>query len=386
MALTQAGRHIRVNTNLGEDKIFLESFEGEERVSDLFRFELGMLTEDASFSMESLLHQPVVVSMNLRDDTDRNYHGIISHIEEVGTRTEGYVFYRATMVPWAWLLTLFNDCRIFQNKSVPDIVQQVFSDRGFTDYANRCTGTYPVREYTVQYRETDFNFISRLLEDEGIFYFFEHSADKHTLVLADQMSAFVACPGQSSAAYDTTPGLWQDEDVVLSVRRTQQIPRRQSHRERLRFHKPKAAIDANLDSSRKGEFYEYPGKYTVRDDGSRYARIRLEEQEVRLLTIHAETNCRAFRPGFKFTMTGYFREDANQEYAILVDATSGREQHPHIRRPAGGVRLSQYPRSDPVSVPYHPPAMRGARLSRARRRRWWWASPAKRSGWTNTGG
>src|SRR3954447_22356204 len=182
--ITQAGRHIRVNTNLGEDKLFLESFEGEERVSDLFRFELGVLTDDPAFSMDSLLNKPVVVSMNLHDDTDRNFHGIVNHIDEVETRVDGHSLYRATMVPWTWLLTLFNDCRIFQNKSVPDIVEQVFRDRGFTDFANRLNGSYQPREYTVQYRETDFNFISRLLEEEGIFYFFEHTVDKHTLVMA----------------------------------------------------------------------------------------------------------------------------------------------------------------------------------------------------------
>jgi len=247
--ITQAGRHIRVNTNLGEDKLFLESFEGEERVSDLFRFELGVLTDDPAFSMDSLLNKPVVVSMNLHDDTDRNFHGIINHIDEVETRVDGHSLYRATMVPWTWLLTLFNDCRIFQNKSVPDIVEQVFRDRGFTDFANRLNGSYQPREYTVQYRETDFNFISRLLEEEGIFYFFEHTADKHTLVMADQASAFVDCPSQSSAAYDTTAGLWQDVDVVLGLRRTRQIRVGKVTENDYDFKKPRTSIDADLDSA-----------------------------------------------------------------------------------------------------------------------------------------
>src|ERR1022692_1039668 len=99
MALTQAGRHIRVNTSLGEDKLFLESFEGEERVSDLFRFELGLLTEDPAFNMDSVLNQPAVVSIALSDGTDRNFHGIINHIEEVETRPEGQTLFRATLVP-----------------------------------------------------------------------------------------------------------------------------------------------------------------------------------------------------------------------------------------------------------------------------------------------
>jgi type VI secretion system secreted protein VgrG len=356
MVLKQANRHIRINTNLGEDKIFLETFSGEERVSDLFRFELGLLTDDPSFSMDSLLNQPAVVSLTQHDDTDRHFHGIINHIEEIETRTEGYTVYRATMVPWAWLLTLFNDCRIFQNKTVPDIVQQVFGDRGFTDYANRVTGTYTPREYTVQYRETDFNFISRLLEDEGIFYFFEHDQNKHTLVMADQPSAFVDCPGQSSAAYDTTPGLWQDLDVILSVRRTKELRVGKITENDYDFTKPKVAIDADLTSDRKGEFYEYPGKYIIRSEGSRYARIRLEEQEVRILTLTAETNCRAFRAGFQFAMTGYFRDEANQAYHILV----------MYHRAANNIHISnmEMPESFdyrntleaiPASTPYHPP-------------------------------
>jgi type VI secretion system secreted protein VgrG len=355
MALTQAGRHIRVNTNLGEDKVFLESFEGEERVSDLFRFELGLLTEDPSFSMDSLLNQPAVVSISQHDDSDRNFHGIINNIEEIETRKDGETLYRATMVPWAWLLTLFHDCRIFQNMAVPDIVQKVFSDRGFTDYANRCTGTYPQREYCVQYRETDFNFISRLLEDEGIFYFFEHSADKHTLVMADQPTAFVACPGQSTVAYDTTPGLWQDVDVVLSLRRSQYVRVGKVTENDYDFTKPKSSIDANLEASRPGEFYEYPGKYTVRDDGSRYARVRLEEQEVKLLTISAETNCRALCAGFQFTLTGYYREAANQAYSLISvrHRAASNNYISHERQDAFDYRNTI--EAIPQSTPYHPP-------------------------------
>ena len=356
MALTQAGRHIRVNTVLGKDKVFLESFEGEERVSELFRFELILLTDDPGFTMDSLLNKPAVVSLSLHDDTDRHFHGIINDIEEIETRVEGYVVYRATMVPWTWLLTLFDDCRIFQNKSVPDIVQQVFTDRGFTDYANRLTGSYQPREYCVQYRETDLNFISRLLEDEGIFYFFEHDDNKHTLVLADKPTAFVDCPCQSTAVYDTTPGLWQELDVVLSVRRTQRLRVGKVTENDYDFTKPKTTLDANLTSDRKGEFYEYPGKYTVRDEGSRYARVRLEEQEVKLLTLHAETNCRAFRPGFKFTLTGYYRDEANQAYAMLaIHHRAANNTHISSAELQEAFDYRNSVEAIPAETPYHPP-------------------------------
>ena len=354
--LTQAGRHIRVNTSLGTDAIFLESFDGEERISDLFRYELGLLTGDSSFTMDSLLNQPVVVSLSLWNDKDRNFHGIINHIEEVETRTEGYVLYRATMVPWTWLLTLFHDSRIFQNMAVPDIVTKVFTDRGFSGkFDNQCTGTYNPRDYCVQYRETDFNFISRLLEDEGIFYFFQHTADGHTLVLADQMTAFANCPEQYEVAYDTTPGLWQEEDVVLSMRRQQRIRVGKVTENDYDFTKPTSSLRSNLSASRPGEFYEYPGKFTTKDDGSRYARIRLEEAEVKLNTITAETNCRTFLPGYQFTLSGYYRDDANQAYALLsVRHVAANNVHISTElQEAFDYRNSI--EAIPVSVPYHPP-------------------------------
>ena len=352
--ITQGGRHIRVNTNLGEDKLFLESFEGEERVSELFRFELGLLTDDPGFSMDSLLNQPAVVSLSLHDDTDRNFHGIINHIEEVETRVDGHTLYRATMVPWTWLLTLFNDCRIFQNKSATDIVTQVFSDRGFTDFSLRAGGC-KVREYCVQYRETDFNFISRLLEEEGIFYFFEHTVDKHTMVLADSPGAFVDCPGQSTAAYDTTAGLWQDVDVVLNVRRVKQLRVGKVTENDYNFELPKTSLRADLDSDRKGEFYEYPGKYKIKDEGTKLARVRLEEQEVRINTLIADTNCRAFCAGFKFTLTGYYRQDANQAYNLLAVQHKAANNTYISADHEDNFTYRNALEAIPASVPYHPP-------------------------------
>ncbi len=318
MPTTQGDRYIRVNTSLGEDVLLLESFEGIEGVSVPFQFELGMLSESTSLDMKGLLSQPVVVSIRLPDDSDRSIHGLVSRIEEVESGLDGFTAYRAEIVPWIWFLSLFQDCRIFQNKSALDIVKQVFGDRGFTDFDDRTSGTYAPREYCVQYRESDLNFVSRLMEDEGIFYFFEHTPDKHTLVLADQASSFAPCPVQSSAAYDTTAGMWQDEDVVLEIRRTQRVRVGKVTVNDYDFTKPNNTIDANLaDSSRKGEFYEYPAKYTARDEGTQYARVRLEEQEVKLLTINGKSNCRAFQSGYRFSLKGHFRSDANQDYTLL---------------------------------------------------------------------
>jgi type VI secretion system secreted protein VgrG len=355
--LTQAGRHIRVNTPLGEDAVFLETFEGEEHVSKPYSFALGLLTSDPNFDMAGLLNKPAVVSLQLADDSDRNFHGLINQIEEVETREDQLVLYRATMVPWLWFLTLFDDCRIFQNMTALDIVLKVFADRGFTDFSNSTTGTYIVREYCVQYRETDLNFVSRLLEEEGIFYFFRHEVDKHTLVLADQASSFVDCPGQAKVAYDTVPGLWHEDDVMLSVRRAKLVKTGKITVNDYDFEKPNTTIDANLDGSRKGEFYEYPARYKVRDDGSRIARVRMEEQEVQLEVITGTTNCRTFRAGFKFALSGHFRSAANQEYTLLsIYHTAASNSHISSDEQNSFEYRNTF-EAMPHSAPYRPPRL-----------------------------
>jgi type VI secretion system secreted protein VgrG len=314
---TQAERYIRINTSLGDDVLLLERFEGVEAVSMPFEFEAAMLTEGDSIDISGLLNQPIVVTVRLPDDSERNFHGYFNRIEEVESGLDGLLAYRGHMVPWLWYLSLFEDCRIFQNKSALDIVKQVFKDRGFTDFTDSTTGTYPVREYCVQYRETDLNFVSRLMEEEGIFYFFQHTPDKHTLVLADAATAFAACAGQSAAAYDTSPGAWQDEDVVLSLRCVAETRVGTYTVNDYDFTKPSTSINANLSGQRKGEFYEYPAKYVTKDDGTRFARIRMEEQEVRLQMIQGQSNCRSFESGYKFTLSGYSRSDVNQDYSLI---------------------------------------------------------------------
>ena len=109
-----------------------------------------------------------------------------------------FTSYSATLYPWLWLMTMNSDCQIFQNMTVPDIIKKVFSNLGFSDFKDSLSGSYTAREYCVQYMETSFAFVSRLMEEEGIFYFFTHTASAHTLVLADDASAFNPCPGTST--------------------------------------------------------------------------------------------------------------------------------------------------------------------------------------------
>ena len=230
------------------------------------------------------------------------------------------------MVPWFWFLNLFSDCRIFQNKSVPDIVEQVFQDRGFSDFESRLRARILPREYCVQYRETDFNFVSRLIEEEGIFYFFEHTTDKHTLVLADDVSRLrrlsqtgdrpASCQPRGAAPTKTPCPFWKRNSACR--------PALPTHR--LRFHKAQYKSLATLAGQQKGEAYDYPGKYSTNDDGDQYAKIRLEELEVGNATVRGESNCMSFQCGYKFTLSDHYRDSANMDYTLLI-AGAPRAQH-----------------------------------------------------------
>ena len=171
---SQDTRSIAIQTPLGKDALLLKSFRGDEGISRLFHFDLELLTTQPALDFTQSRRQG-------RDDRpaawptahDRYFNGIVSSLSAVGGEGS-FAVYRAELVPWTWLLTRTTDCRVFQNMTVPAIVEKVFADLGFQDFQSRLKKVYPPREYCVQYRETDFNFVSRLLEHAGIFYFFEH--------------------------------------------------------------------------------------------------------------------------------------------------------------------------------------------------------------------
>ena len=185
---TQKNREMAIETTLGEDVLLLISFSGTEQLGRLFEYRLELASEDYQIDPESIIGQNASIRLNLGDNGVRYFNGYVSHFTQL-TSSGQLARYRATVVPWFWFLTRVADCRIFQDKTVPEIIQQIFRDRGFTDFENGLSGTYRTWEYCVQYRESDFNFISRLMEQEGIYYYFKHENGKHSLVMADSYSA-----------------------------------------------------------------------------------------------------------------------------------------------------------------------------------------------------
>src|SRR5262249_30547243 len=199
---TQTKRLLSVNVpSVGADVLLLTAFSGREEMSRLFSYQLDMLSENDAIAAKEVVGKGVTWSVQHVDAKPRHFHGVVNRFAAGPRAYRTMRFYRAEVVPWFWFLTRTANCRIFQNKTTPDIIKQVFGDFGFSDYEMSLQGSYVKREYCVQYRETAFDFLSRLMEEDGIFYCFKHEDGKHTLMLADAKSAYKDC-AESKVAYN----------------------------------------------------------------------------------------------------------------------------------------------------------------------------------------
>jgi type VI secretion system secreted protein VgrG len=347
---TQTSRPMRIKTALGEDALLLDGFSGVEKVSSPYGFTLDLLSEDPAIVAEDLIATPVVLSLQLPDGESRVFHGLVRRFAQLGQRDD-MTAYRAEIVPWLWFLSLSRNIRIFQQMSVLDILEKVFKDRGHTDFKVKCTRSYPVREYCVQYRETDLDFVSRLMEEEGIHYYFEHSDSKHELVLADDSTLNPTCPSFATARMG--PEDVKDEDVVHSIEDSRAAFLGSVSLTDYDYLQPSLSLDISASGKGTGEVYDYPGKYSKPEDGERYALLRLQSGEATQRVVTGTGTCRGFVAGHKFTLKDHYRKDVNQAY-LLVEV-----RH---RGQAGGYRSWSRGEEEyrnefvciPAATPYRP--------------------------------
>ncbi len=202
-AYTQANQPIEITTPLGQDVLLITSFHGEEGISRLFRFEADLLADvKKEIAFDKLLGQKITIRLNLIDNTKRYLSGICNRFSQ-GEADQDFCRYQIEIVPQLWLLTRTAQCRIFQQQSVPDILKAVLKGLD-PNVSYQLNGQYSPRNYCVQYRETDFAFACRLMEEEGIFYFFTHSADGHKLVIADSPQAHPDLTPSSNLTFQRT--------------------------------------------------------------------------------------------------------------------------------------------------------------------------------------
>lgn len=320
-----------------------------ERLGEPFRFRVEMLSKKDDVDLRAMLGKPMTVKLGLDSGYTRYFNGIVAEAAQTGFQTiedVRYASYEVVLVPKPWLLTRKSDCRIYSGKSVPAIIRDVLGEVGFGDLKLSLSADYAPREYCVQYRESYFNFISRLMQEEGIYYFFTHTANAHTMVLADALGAHAAVSGYASLPYspplhtgkrgEASIWAWQGERNVNTTR-CQLIDYDPMH--------PRASLLVTEDASNAGDIhtisklssFDYPGLYDDTGVGKRYAQVRAEADNALQHVQRGESDACGLSTGALFTLQDFPVASENREYLVVGTeiemagpdyASGGREVEP----------------------------------------------------------
>jgi type VI secretion system secreted protein VgrG len=341
MSVTQEYREIEFISPLGKDVLLLRDMKMTEELGRLFVIDLELLgTEYIKF--EDLLGQNVSIRLSLPGDKKRFFNGYVGTISQA-TDEGNFACYYATVYPWLWFLTRTSDCRIFQKKTVLEIIKEVFKDFDSAQIKDRTSGTYRKWEYCVQYRETDFNFVSRLMESEGIYYYFTHQEGKHTLILADAYSSHDVIPDyQKIPFYPPNSASLLEKECVSSWNIRKQLQPGAYVLNEYDFAQPKADLKVDSKVSRehneaKHEIYDYPGEYIEKEHGSNYAKTRIQELHTQYEQAQGQSIVRGITTGGLFSLAEYPRADQNREYLIISVKHSIRSDNFEANVGSGGA-------------------------------------------------
>ncbi len=312
---------LKLTTPLGADKLLIKTFHGEGRISEPFFFYLDMVSQEYELDFDQVVGEGITITMDLSTGEKKYYHGVCTRfIQGAYDGTECKYF--AELRPWIWQLHLTRDSRIFQEMKIPDIITKVFDDLGFTDYKDSLTGTYEQVDYCVQYQETAYNFVQRLMEDNGICYYFEHEDGKHTLVLSDDSTAHPECPGVPTVSMSPPDSSMIEDDTVSQISLEKSVATGKYAMDDFDFETPATDLlvtDVEALKEHKTtdlRVYEYPGGFTKSADGDKRAKVRMESLEYPVRLVNGQGNCRDFRFGYKFTLEEHEREDVNDTYLL----------------------------------------------------------------------
>lgn len=325
---TFENRSLRLECGVPASKVVLKNARVVEGLSQLTETKIEMLCADEQVNLQKFVGEPMIVTLDEETKggkVEHHFSGTCISVEFVGYY-QGDLHLVAEVRPWLWFLTRTRENRIFQEQTAPDIIKSVLGDYGFTgDLTERLQESYEVRQYCVQYRETDFDFISRLMEEEGIYYFFRQEEKKLKLVLADGVQAHKTAEGKAEIPFffREQKGYRRDQDHIFEWSGQTSVTSGKVTLEDYDFEKPKSdlkkvkAIPLGTHGHKKYEVYDYPGHYRVPGLGDARARVRMEAEAARHLRSRALGNPRGLRAGNTFTLTEHSRDEENQEYMTV---------------------------------------------------------------------
>ncbi|MDR0780525.1 MAG: type VI secretion system tip protein VgrG [Pseudomonadales bacterium] len=370
MPISTKERLFNLSTPLGDDALLVQTFHGKERLSQPYEFKLRLLSERETVNPKDLLGKRATLHM----ETDRGWRqwtGLIATFEYLGdegatSSSSEATVYACTVVPWLWFLSLHEDSRIFQEASIPQIVEAVFKEFNFADFEwhlDLQSGYYPELVYCVQYRETSLNFISRLLERAGIHYFFRHEKDREVLVLTDgsDRDAYPEVEAQSLRFHQEM--IAEAEDTLSSLERRFATRTGRYANNDYDFIKPANDLLVSLDSLLQGddnasyERYRHPGGYTERERGDKITSLEIEAEEAEHETLRGNSNVRSITPGYTFALEEHPIADLNEHYLIVAVTHEGSN---NLNLGINAHQPSAYHNAldvIPLRVPYRPPLL-----------------------------
>jgi type VI secretion system secreted protein VgrG len=309
-----------VTTPLG-DGLTLASMRGNEELGRPFYYELQLTTTDPDIDFASVLGQTMTVKLELQDGKAREFTGHVTEFSLAGGSGRN-VMYRAVLRPWLMLMDYRKNCRIFQQQTVPDVIKQMFRDAGFSDFEERLTESYRTWDYMVQYRESDFAFVSRIMEQEGIYYYLKHTGGVHVVVLSDSRSAHEPVPGYEKVPYFPPEEQRRERDHLDAWNLTRRIQPGVVAASDFDFTRPRTSLlaqraepDENVGAGY--EDYDYPGEYLQSGEGDKEVRVRLEAHHAQREVADASGDARGLGVGSTFTLEGFQRADQNKEYLVV---------------------------------------------------------------------
>src|SRR5262245_10773377 len=314
---------ITVSGPLPAGKLVFQSLKGREELGRPFEFRVELLSEDQAIKLDQVLGKNLTITIEFTDERKRYFNGDVVQFLQVSKTIDKYYCYEAVLRPKLWFLSYTNDCKIFQKKSVPDIVKAILDEHGITDVKQSLSATYNPREYCVQYIESYCVFTSCPIEEEVIYYFFEHATDKHTLVPGASLSSHQSIEGEATIPY-VLKKTGYSKDLSYNWCVAQQVEPGVVANIDYDFTKPRADLKAQSKITRTHghadmeKFGYSPGSYAQKADGEGLARKRIVESQVDWETIAGSTNCKAFAAGKLFKLKDYKREDQNREHLLTA--------------------------------------------------------------------
>jgi type VI secretion system secreted protein VgrG len=316
-------------TNLKKDTVRILSFEGEEQISGFYEYRFRLLSEDPDLDPEDILNCKATFILNRGDQDPVKINGIISQFEQLG-RTPDYVSYYAVLVPRMWRLMLNFQSVVYQDMNIEDLVTKVLQNAGFSgsDFEFKLSESYPVLDYVVQYRETDFDFINRRLEHFGIFYYIDQKGDNDVIKFADANEKFPDIESSEDIFYNPNRDPLSIHETVSELVYNQRVVTGQVRLKDYNYEFPdkQLMVESQLDSSAPGVRYDYGDHFKDEKQGELLAKVRNQEILCRSVNVKGKSDCRLFRAGYKFKLDKHYRKDRNADYILTSVRSSGNQR------------------------------------------------------------